>query len=199
MGRNARSADVSEGEAQHGQDAGNESAGKGSRFDGPVGSVGNQGTQHNVAGRVEGDQIGEQRSVSGNENRTVQGDGNQSFLGDGNQVFQARGDINVNLSPQQPETTGIPHNLPRSNAQFVGRGQDLKTLHRQLQQNERLAISAIAGMGGIGKSELALQYAITHLERGTYPGGLCWLQARDADVGSQVVTFARTRLGMRIY
>ena len=189
---------MSEGEAQHGQDAGDESAGKGSRFDGPVGAVGNRGTQHNVAGRVEGDQVsGISQSVSESPSANV-----NASQGDDNQIAQVSiaegatvGSIKIEQT-QQLKPTGIPHNLPRSNAQFVGRGQDLETLHRQLQRSDRLAISAIAGMGGIGKTELALQYASTHLEQGTYPGGLCWLQARDADVGSQVVTFARTRFGL---
>ena len=96
------------------------------------------------------------------------------------------------LSRRQNRAT-TPNNLPRSNAEFVGRQSEIERLHQQLQQNERLAISAIAGMGGIGKTELALQYAMSH-RQGTYPGGLCWLQARDADVGSQVVSFARSCL-----
>ena len=184
MGRNARSADVSEGEAQHGQDAGDESVGKGSRFGGPVGSAGNQGTQHNVAGRVEGDQVSGGTRIGFNAPAS-----GVAGVVEGNFHYHAAGQ-------PEPKPTGIPHNLPRSNAQFVGRGHDLETLYRQLQRSDRIAISAIAGMGGIGKSELALQYTSTHLEQGTYTGGLCWLQARDADVGSQVVAFARTRFGL---
>ena len=98
-----------------------------------------------------------------------------------------------------PEPTGIPNNLPRSGAvAFVGREQEIKTLHEQMQQVDCIAISAIAGMGGVGKTELALQYAYYHLKQETYPGGLCWLQAREADVGTQVVTFALTRLGLTL-
>ena len=52
-----------------------------------------------------------------------------------------------------------------------------------------MAISAISGMGGIGKSELALRYAYQHLAP-TYPGGICWLKARE-DVALQIVEFAR--------
>jgi hypothetical protein len=67
--------------------------------------------------------------------------------------------------PLTPTVAGIrpeeiPSNLPRSGViQFVGRDEALKTLHEQLQQKERVAICAIAGMGGVGKTELALQYA----------------------------------------
>ncbi len=83
-------------------------------------------------------------------------------------------------------------NLPLSRAtKFVGREEELKDLHQLLQQNDRVAIAAIAGMGGVGKTELALQYAIAHRE--SYQGGICWLLALQ-DVGLNLVKFARTQL-----
>jgi tetratricopeptide (TPR) repeat protein len=90
---------------------------------------------------------------------------------------------------------GIPNNLPRSGVvEFVGRDQKLTELHTQLQQNDRIAITAIAGMGGIGKTELALQYALA--QKGEYPAGLCWLRARDQEIATQIVTFAQAHLGL---
>jgi tetratricopeptide (TPR) repeat protein len=50
-------------------------------------------------------------------------------------------------------------------------------------------------MGGIGKTELALQYAYKHLDLQTYPGSVCWLRARQ-EVGTQIVSFAQTHLGL---
>ncbi len=93
-----------------------------------------------------------------------------------------------------------PQNIPRSGAiEFVGREKVLEELHQQLQQNQTIAIiAAITGMGGLGKTELALQYAQRQWEKGTYPGGICWLGARQADLGSQIVSFGRTLLKLTI-
>lgn len=91
--------------------------------------------------------------------------------------------------------TGIPQNLPRSGvSKFVGREDVIATLHQQLQHSDRVAIYAIAGMGGVGKTELALQYAHIHWQQQTYPGGVCWLQAHNLDLGTQIVAFARLHL-----
>jgi tetratricopeptide (TPR) repeat protein len=59
-------------------------------------------------------------------------------------------------------------------------------LHELLQLDRPVAI---VGMGGIGKSELALQYAYQQLKP-TYPGGVCRLNARE-EIGTQLLTFAR--------
>jgi tetratricopeptide (TPR) repeat protein len=70
-------------------------------------------------------------------------------------------------------------------------------LHEKLQQNERLAITAVKGMGGVGKTELALQYCYQHHKQGTYFGGICWLRAQEQDVGTQIVKFATAQLDLK--
>ncbi|MBH8566015.1 tetratricopeptide repeat protein [Nostoc sp. CENA67] len=80
--------------------------------------------------------------------------------------------------------------------EFVGRETELQNLHEMLQQNHSVAITAIAGMGGLGKTELALQYAMAHRE--IYNGGICWLSPRVGDVGIQIVQFARTHLDLNV-
>jgi hypothetical protein len=57
-------------------------------------------------------------------------------------------------------------------------------------------------MGGIGKTELALQYAWKHWNLGTYPAGVCWLQAGDEfelqeRLGQGIVQFARSKLDLK--
>lgn len=90
-----------------------------------------------------------------------------------------------------------PNNLPRSGTvSFVGRASELTALHTQLCQTDGLTITAIQGMGGIGKTELALQYARHHLEQQTYDGGICWFQAKEQDVGTELVNFAQVHLGL---
>ncbi len=115
-------------------------------------------------------------------------------------IEKAEGDIHIgdrdNLKSQSPKT--IPQNIPRSGAvKFVGREEVLEELHQQLEQNKRIAITAITGMGGLGKTELALQYAQRQWEKGTYPGGVCWLRVRSRDVGIQIISFARSQFGLK--
>ncbi|MEL7039576.1 MAG: NB-ARC domain-containing protein, partial [Cyanobacteria bacterium J06592_8] len=106
----------------------------------------------------------------------------------------------VNLIQEKvEELKSIPQNLRRSGViKFVGRDDALNTLHEQLQQTERVAISAVTGMGGIGKTELALQYGKQHWKEETYPGGICWLRVRDQDVGIQILDFAEIQLGITV-
>lgn len=94
---------------------------------------------------------------------------------------------------------GIPQNLPRSGiVKFVGREEKLEELDVQLQHNDRVAITAVVGMGGVGKTELVLQYSINQLQQRKYISSLCWLRARNQVIATQIITFAQTKLGLNI-
>lgn len=99
------------------------------------------------------------------------------------------------LKSLQPKE--IPNSVPRSGvAKFIGREPELERLHTQLQQGNLVSISAVEGMGGVGKTELAIQY--TQRYASAYEGGIAWLFAREFNVGTQVVGFAQSRLNLKI-
>ncbi len=92
-----------------------------------------------------------------------------------------------------PTIKEIHQNIPPAVPfeKFVGREAKLEELHQQLQTSRQVAIVAVAGMGGVGKTELATQYAKQHLQ--DYQGGVCWLSAQGIDVGIQILRFAELK------
>ncbi|MFM7383111.1 MAG: NB-ARC domain-containing protein, partial [Microcystaceae cyanobacterium] len=88
-----------------------------------------------------------------------------------------------------------PHKLPFKNRHFVGRRGDLTTLHDRLQATKRLAITAVSGMGGIGKTALALQYAYEQAD--FYKEGRLWLTV-GAGFAEDIVSFGRSPLQLGI-
>jgi tetratricopeptide (TPR) repeat protein len=88
-----------------------------------------------------------------------------------------------------------PHKLPVQNPNFVGRRTDLTKLHDRLQETKRLAITAVSGMGGIGKTALALQYAYEQAD--FYAEGRLWLTV-GACFAEEIVSFGRSPLQLGI-
>ncbi|MEH1841986.1 MAG: NB-ARC domain-containing protein [Nostoc sp.] len=87
----------------------------------------------------------------------------------------------------------IPHNILQSQArEFVGRDEQIEQLRQLLQANDIVAISDVTEKGGVGKTELAIQYSWQYLE--DYSGGCCWLNPQGIDLGTQLVEFGVVNL-----
>jgi tetratricopeptide (TPR) repeat protein len=157
------------------------------RVDGGVVYVGNEKVFNisgdNVAGdKVTGDKVsGDKYVYNFNANEAI-----------------ARSAIKLILKRLGLVLIGIPNNINRTGCEnFVGRDEALVELDQLLQASELAAVTALQGMGGIGKTELALQYALEQLRAKTHTGGVCWLRGRE-DVGGQIEIFAQTKLGLEL-
>lgn len=90
-----------------------------------------------------------------------------------------------------------PNNLLYSgSANKVSREYELSQVSEKLQKQDFVAISAVSGMGGVGKTELALRYARQH--EADYPGGICWLNARDSNLAAEIVQFAQIYMKLEV-
>jgi tetratricopeptide (TPR) repeat protein len=90
---------------------------------------------------------------------------------------------------QSKATKAIPAEVRNSEIpKLVGREPELKRLHELVEQNDWITI---VGSPGLGKTELAIEYAQRHRQLQTYEGGICWLDAKRGDIGNQLVAFTR--------
>ncbi len=103
-----------------------------------------------------------------------------------------------------PENDARVDNLPARNLQFTGRTADLRTLRDTL-RNRRTAIVgqvAIGGMAGVGKSQLAIEYA--HRYRSLYDV-IWWIEADQpqfidatlVDLGRKMTVELDARVGVQ--
>ena len=51
-------------------------------------------------------------------------------------------------------------------------------------------------MGGVGKTELAVQYAQKH--ENDYPGGICWLNVRGTNLAAEIIQFVQQQMGLKV-
>ncbi|MDT7808606.1 MAG: hypothetical protein QOJ70_2419 [Acidobacteriota bacterium] len=74
--------------------------------------------------------------------------------------------------------------------QFVGREELLRAVREQFTRGARTGLgrtAALLGLGGLGKTQLAVEYAYRHSD--DYPNGVIWLNA-DQDIDAQLVELA---------
>ena len=70
----------------------------------------------------------------------------------------------------------------------MGRQTELDELAQKLQSAEQVAITAVSGMGGIGKTALVQQYVRQAKEK--YPGGRWYFKVREQSLAAQLVNAA---------
>ncbi|NEP81128.1 MAG: tetratricopeptide repeat protein [Okeania sp. SIO3B3] len=112
-------------------------------------------------------------------------------------VIQGNNNI-INLYYESPHGSSLPpNNVPRSSCTyFVGREQELESLHQELQRKDKLVVCSIVGMGGIGKTELALQYTYKYGQQ--YSGGICWVNSQMYPLNaSKIVALAQAQLDLK--
>jgi tetratricopeptide (TPR) repeat protein len=91
----------------------------------------------------------------------------------------ATADIELSTSPRFPGRDNTVFEVPGRNQRFTGREGDLRALRTHLRSSPKVVLAgsgpvALQGMGGIGKSQLALEYA--HRYRAAYDA-VWWLDA----------------------
>jgi DNA-binding SARP family transcriptional activator len=86
----------------------------------------------------------------------------------------------------QPEPS-VPHQLPTDIPHFAGRAEQLRQITTSLEaaseRGEKVAIAAIDGMGGVGKSVLAIHAAHQLTRAGRFPHGQLYLNLHGATPG----------------
>ena len=107
----------------------------------------------------------------------------------GDAHFDMRGAGTATAPVAQPPTPlSLPRALPAELPDFTGREDQIARLETLLRRREGAAISAIGGMGGVGKTALAIQAA--HRVKGEFPDGQVLVNLRGFDGEYEPLTFA---------
>jgi len=107
----------------------------------------------------------------------------------GRQLRQAHLDVLAAEEPGAPVTpNAVPRQLPAPPHWFTGRTGELAQLDQAIGTGSTVVISTIGGMGGIGKTYLALQWAYRNLHH--YPDGQLFVNLGGFDPSGEPVSTA---------
>ena len=123
------------------------------------------------------------------DNKNTQTGIKDSTFGDYAQI-----EINQTINLPKVSTT-IPSDVRQGSPNFVGRQQDLKNLHEALQNEGKVSVCAVRGMGGVGKTELAVQYALSKEFQQRYVA-CYWFSLNQGDLATQILLKAAPYLAM---
>jgi len=93
------------------------------------------------------------------------------------------------------KSSPIPSDVRHGSPNFVGRIDDLRGLHEALQKEGIVSVCAVRGMGGVGKTELAIQYALSKEFQQRYVA-CYWFSLNEGDLASLVLQKAAPYLAM---
>ncbi|PZT71003.1 hypothetical protein DN402_00780 [Streptomyces sp. SW4] len=87
-------------------------------------------------------------------------------------------------------------NVPPRNRAFTGREQLLEDLHRRLQEGTTAVLpEALQGMGGVGKSQLAVEYVYRHQHEYQV---IWWIASEQPQQIRQMLVELARRLGLEV-
>ncbi|MEU9337873.1 FxSxx-COOH system tetratricopeptide repeat protein [Streptomyces sp. NPDC048290] len=135
--------------------------------------------------------VGDTQGSQGSENGLPDADdgGNESMSGVQPAPLRSRGET----AQKPPPVWG---NVPPRNRAFTGREQLLEDLHQRLQEGTTAVLpEALQGMGGVGKSQLAVEYVYRHMNEYQV---VWWIPAEQSQQIRQMLVELARRLGLDV-
>ena len=96
-------------------------------------------------------------------------------------------------SSKKVSIPSIPSNVGKSTVNFVGREDELTLIHQKLQTEQGVIVCAVEGLGGIGKTALALEYAKRYQQE---YAAQYWLSLRLSGLAEEIVKLAGPYLSL---